>query len=123
MWIRDGLGAGYACGVRRRPKVLEAVAQNILQKTDYVWRQGWPEWKLAGSVPELFAQTEPAARAAAPAAPEIVVDALHRAPADPLAAHEDNPAGNYFVRHWHGDLALPIAFWVNLVLLSFALVL
>ena len=26
--------------------------------------------------------------------------------------------GNYFIRHWRGELSLPVSFWVNLVLLS-----
>src|SRR6266481_4452041 len=28
---------------------------------------------------------------------------------------------NYFVRHWRGDLSLPISFWVNGAVISFAL--
>jgi succinate dehydrogenase hydrophobic anchor subunit len=28
---------------------------------------------------------------------------------------------NYFVRHWRGDLSLPISFWVNGAVISFAI--
>ena len=94
-------------------KVLEAVAQGIVNRTSYVWRQGWPEWKPAGSVPELFTQ------AAVSADQAQTVTALH----ETTAAQRPKPTGNYFTRHWRGDLSLPISFWVNGVLLTIALAL
>jgi hypothetical protein len=79
-------------------KVLEAVERNVLRQTDYVWRQGWSEWRPAGAVPELFS-------------PPPAVQMPRPAPAE-----EDY--GNYIVRHWHGEFPLLRSFWVNGVALT-----
>jgi len=81
-------------------KVLEAVERDILRKTDYVWRQGWSEWRPAGAVPELFSE---------PSAVPM---------SQPTPAEEDY--GNYIVRYWHGELPLLRSFWVNGVALTLA---
>ena len=91
-------------------KVLETIEQNLLQKTDHVWRHGWPEWRLAGSVPELFG--EAASQANAPTSEPV--------PKVTQPEAIGKPAANYFVRHWRGDLSLPMSFWVNGVVLGIA---
>jgi hypothetical protein len=34
---------------------------------------------------------------------------------------EPEPHSNYLIRHWRGELSLPVAYWVNVVLADFAL--
>lgn len=40
----------------------------------------------------------------------------------PSTAAPDTRRGNYFVRHWRGQLSLPVSYWVNGFLLTFLLV-
>ena len=97
-------------------KVLEAIAQGVVNRTSYVWRQGWPEWKPAGSVPELFTGAT-----APPAAPTVAASA-GAAPAGSAAAEPSTTdQTHYVVRHWRGDLSLPMSFWVNGILVSIGL--
>ena len=88
-------------------KVTDSVAQGIVTRTTSVWRQGWPEWRAADSVPELFAPTTSPA------------DTSAAAPAGGAAAQ---PSGrsNYVARHWRGDFSLAWSFWVNGVLIGIA---
>ncbi len=97
------------------------IANGFLKPNDLVWQHAFGEWITAGDVPGLFSQppSPPSddvidAPSATPVAP--------RPPSLPPAADRLSlkPRSNYFLRHWRGELPLPTAYWVNVVLLSMA---
>ncbi|HUK02044.1 MAG TPA: GYF domain-containing protein [Steroidobacteraceae bacterium] len=84
-----------------RREVLKLLAEHgKLAREDLLWTQGMSEWARADSIPEfapLFGEG-----AAAP--PDALIE-----------------SGNYFIRHWRGQLSLPISYWINGALLTVAL--
>ncbi len=42
-------------------------------------------------------------------------------PTQEVSGNPEQRRRNYFVRHWRGALSLPVAFWVNVILLNFVL--
>jgi len=118
--------------VRLRDLVVLAKREQLRQ-TDLVWTAGQDSWIPAGSVPDLFSPLPPQSplppeQTAAPidvgkddrvqaddAAEER--NQLQNAPAATAAA-SGSTSGNYFVRHWRGQLSLPVSYWINGVLLN-----
>lgn len=97
----------------------ELIANGLLKPTDLVWKHAFEAWTTAGDVPGLFSQAPPppsdedvGAPPAKPVAPGP--------PSLPPAADQFSlkPRSNYLLRHWRGELPLPVAYWVNVVLLS-----
>jgi hypothetical protein len=96
-----------------------------LLKSDFVWRKGFEEWQPAESIAGLFAQAEeisaapedrPSRQAATPTGPAPTNSAMAGPPPVPPKQ------SNYFLRHWRGELSLPVSYWVNGVLGKFAVV-
>jgi GYF domain 2 len=103
----------------------DAATGGSLSEFDLVWKPGWDDWRDAGSVHGLFDPPEiapempsggppPAPTDAPPAAPEPAL-APPPVPGKPARANE-----NYLVRHWRGELSLPMAYWVNGIASNFA---
>lgn len=80
------------------------VNRGEIAPSDLVWRTGDASWKNAASIEGLLPKSSP------PAATESAL-----APATPAASAREtvSVAANYFVRHWRGDLPLPVSYWVN----------
>jgi GYF domain 2 len=98
--------------------VRDAARGGSLSKYDLVWKPGWDDWRDAGSVDGLFDPPEIALEMPSGGAPPVPTDATPAAP-EPVFAPPP-PVGkparanaNYLVRHWRGELSLPMAYWVN----------
>lgn len=106
-----------------------AVRKSVVTRDDQIWRPGWESWRPAHAVPGLFAPPEPGTAAThpqlntanveAPFVPathrEIEADTIDRAAqTGHIADHErEIVRRNYFVRHWRGELSLPVSYWCN----------
>jgi hypothetical protein len=102
--------------------VRDAAAGGALSRHDLVWRPGWADWREAGSVDGIFdvphsmANPESSSRTGhftpPPGAADPVPPALISAPPRPAG---ETPQGrsNYLLRHWRGELSLPMAYWVS----------
>jgi hypothetical protein len=108
--------------------LVEAVRTGVLSADDKVWRPGWDSWRPAGSVPALFAALDVPAPGTTEqnAETRIVGASASTSGAEATAGSSDDvtpPDGeqsgqisrrrNYFVRHWQGELSLPVAYWLN----------
>jgi GYF domain 2 len=89
----------------------EAVTKGIVRSDDWVWRPGWDEWQVAGTVPGLFRPP--------PLAPHnrTAPQALTAVGSAQVATRRSN----YIARHWKGELSLPVSFWLNTVCLNLAI--
>jgi len=111
--------------------LVEAVRRNRLSRGDRVWRPGWDVWHPAWKVPGLFVPPEPDAPdlvrarsedSRAPFAAERSADVQEQAAGDrDTSAHQQastrqHTRRNYFVRHWRGELSLPVSYWINGIL-------
>jgi hypothetical protein len=98
--------------------VRDAARGGSLSKYDLVWKPGWDDWRDAGSVDGLFDPHEIALEMPSGGAPPIPADAPSASP-EPVLAPPPVPSkppqtnANYLVRHWRGELSLPMAYWVN----------
>jgi hypothetical protein len=117
-------------------EIVAAVAQGKLKEHDLIWRPGLPSWSTAASVPGLFIPPEIAhetsvakAETMAAAAPPVVIDAhtdrnsVAEAAIGPGLSTDSKVVqrpkkGNYFSRHWRGDLSLAVSYWINGFLLN-----
>ncbi len=100
----------------------ELAGNGFLRPSDLVWTHTSGEWITAGDVPGLFSQ--PAASSPS-SSDEVIytpsaVAATPGVPALPIAAERLSlkPKSSYLLRHWRGQLPLPVAYWGNVVLLS-----
>jgi hypothetical protein len=108
--------------------MLRFIESGKLVATDQVWRQGLPDWIEAASVSGWFAPPErpaiqsPPPPPQAPPAPVVEQEPLiiPSIVAERPAAAAQQPApeakANYFIRHWRGELTLPVSYWVNGIL-------
>ena len=119
--------------------LVEAVRKNVITKADLVWRPGWETWRSSGSVPGLYAPPEAEKVAEGPHIAVRPLEVTQQKPEALTAPRvEATSAGklqkdsqapkrhNYFVRHWRGELSLPVSYWLNGLLaglLAFALAL
>jgi GYF domain 2 len=103
--------------------LVEAVRRKIIKKTDLVWRPEWDEWRPAAYVDRLYppstsdglaieAQRSPAIDQSQAASPneKTAVSSQENIAVGPQVAQGKR---NYFVRHWRGDLSLPVSYWLN----------
>jgi hypothetical protein len=79
------------------PTLRAMAARGEIEPHDLVWRAGDADWREAVSVPGLLAARPPSGP------PDADGPTLSATPT----------AGNYFTRHWRGELSLPISYWVN----------
>jgi len=110
-WFIDKDGQRY--GPYRLEILRQLIERQKLCREDLVWTEGMSEWARADSVEPLsmlFASEPPPA--AAPSA----------APDPPVQQPTQQRRRNYFVRHWRGELSLPVSYWVNGSLLTLLLV-
>lgn len=97
-----------------------------LRGSDLVWRQGLADWIEASTVPGWFIPPEERRAAVAgtlpplPPAPPAPSDQRSTPTSLPKAVPRGEHDANYFVRHWRGELSLPIAYWVNGTLVTIA---
>ncbi|MCA2998445.1 MAG: DUF4339 domain-containing protein [Rhodocyclaceae bacterium] len=100
-----------AAGTRRGPisyaEFITNVEANLIHSDDLVWHEGLPDWVRADTIVE-FPDRSVAQPAAAPAfeRPSIGKASLSA------------PKANYLVRHWRGELSLPVSYWLNNILAS-----
>ena len=87
---------GERLGPFDEPTLRAMAAHGEIGPQDLVWRAGEADWREAASVPGLLA-------ARTPSGP----------PDADLPTTTTGTAGNYFTRHWRGELSLPISYWVN----------
>jgi hypothetical protein len=95
--------------------LVEAAKQGVVSADSQLWRSGWDAWRPAGSVPCLFGAADPAPPAAiAPEqkAPEEKAPEQNE-PEQRQPLTEQPKRRNYVLRHWRGELSLPVAYWVN----------
>lgn len=83
----------------------EFAEKQAIQPTDYVWRPDWPDWKPLSAVLSL-----PSPR------PRQSHERFLSATRDTDGLQPSGERGNYFIRHWRGDLSLTVAYWINFVL-------
>ena len=114
-------------GPYRFSTLVEGVKRGYLNKEDLIWRPGWESWRLAQSVPGLFAPPEISPATKSETLPvdsfrALTPDIKHQtAPELYTEKRELRPtSGNYLVRHWRGDLSLPVSYWINGTLVSVA---
>jgi len=116
--------------------LIEAVRRGVIKKTDLIWWPGWDEWRPAVHVDGLYPPST-SDRLATHAQPSPALDQPQAATPNEKTAdssQENIAVGpqvaqgkrNYFVRHWRGDLSLPVSYWLNGILANlfiFALIL
>jgi hypothetical protein len=98
------------------------VHAQVLKPNTLVWCPGFSEWKPAGEIPGLLEPVEPPPlrmpNASSPEdpspVPPPVIDADFRFTRN--SASRRSPLRSYVVRHWRGDLSLPVSYWINSVL-------
>lgn len=104
-------------GQRYGPYRLETLRQlaerQKLSREDLVWTEGMPDWARADGVRELSSLFP---RESSPEHATPVTDV----PSNRQPGAEER-SRNYFVRHWRGDLSLPVSYWVNGGLLTVVL--
>lgn len=101
-------------------------AEQKVGKSDLVWTAGYDKWVSAGSVAALFPSSTAEQAGKAPTisiAPEdrraatganTTWQSDHEMVASVGAIEEgSSKRGNYFVRHWRGELSLPVSYWIN----------
>jgi hypothetical protein len=108
--------------------LVEAVRKGVLSADDLVWRPGWDSWRPAGSVPALFASRDVPAPGTTEqnAETRIVGESASTSKAESVAGGRDDVTPpnseqrgqvsgrrNYFIRHWRGELSLPVSYWLN----------
>jgi hypothetical protein len=96
--------------------LIEAIQKKIIGKDDLVWRAGWNSWRPAHSVPGLVTRRELAS-------PRLELPTLNKSDIPAATKRVPQAEGqkrNYFVRHWRGDLSLPVSYWINGFLVSLA---
>ena len=105
-------------GPYSRQFVWDAARGGALSRQDLVWRPGWAEWRDAAAVEGLFEGSQSGVTSAAPV-PAAAAELPPPAPAFAPPAATSKPAATrsgYFVRHWRGELSLPMAYWANGIL-------
>jgi hypothetical protein len=107
--------------------VRDAAVGGGLTRQDLIWRPGWADWRHAGSVDGIFGAPQTAnpvrssraghsAPSPPPGATEPVSPALISGPPRPVAP--PHARSNCLVRHWRGELSLPMAYWVSGILVG-----
>jgi hypothetical protein len=98
--------------------------EGALKPDSLVWRAGLQTWVAAETVGGLFAPAAAPTRKDAGLAeislspadrlPHVPTDdAVTDGPIQPPAAGPEAKRANYFLRHWRGELSLPVSYWLN----------
>ena len=77
---------GERLGPLDEADVRARAARGEIADDDLVWHSGAADWRAARDVPGLL---------------------------PPVAIEPSGPQGSYFVRHWRGELSLPVSYWLN----------
>jgi hypothetical protein len=124
---------GRQFGPLAREHLVKLAQEDKLRPEMLVWRPGFENWVAIETLGELFHASPAPLVSPSPAPPSpvnadlawISVSPEDRVPnaagedaaADvPLAPATNEPAAkkrNYFVRHWRGELSLPVSYWLN----------
>src|SRR5262249_41811610 len=97
------------------------MGQGTLRPDTLVWRPGFESWVAAERVSEL---APPPQTLDAPALPERSAPVVDRSQASNASndaavrpsseeSRENKNRSNYVVRHWRGELSLPVSYWIN----------
>src|SRR5271167_3634650 len=100
-------------------ELADLVHAQVLKQNTLVWCPGFSEWKPAGEIPGLLDPVQPPPPAIPNASgpedpsrpPSLVIDADVRLARN--SASSGSPRRSYIVRHWRGDLSLPVSYWIN----------
>ena len=105
--------------------LVSAAEKSVVQPDDLIFGPGLNQWTRATDVAGLFAAVHGAAAAEPdPAATRSPTDAAvetvgtHPPLDQQTSAAPARRSGNYFSRHWRGDLSLPVSYWINGILAS-----
>lgn len=120
-------------------KMGEIVASGALRPDDFVWTPGFSDWTCAASVPGLLTPPPPISAGGCSAVPlqSALVDddaplahqseepSPQASDSSPLAtdareAESSSRNSSYFLRHWRGELSLPVSYWLNCFSLNVA---
>jgi hypothetical protein len=108
--------------------LLKLSQEGKLTPETLVWRPGFENWVAAETVSGLFHSSSVPPAPPSPVSTDLAwisVSAEDRLPKSaeedaatdvPLSPTTNEPAGkkgNYFVRHWRGQLSLPVSYWLN----------
>jgi len=113
--------------------LIEAVRRDVIKKTDLIWRPGWEEWRPAAYVEGLYSPPgSDGSRTHSTSSPASVdqpkaASSNEKAPDSSqaeiaVASHVAQRKRNYLVRHWRGELSLPVSYWLNGLLASIFIV-
>jgi hypothetical protein len=110
---------GKLVGPARFDDLQRLVKENLLTVDLQVWSPNTQQWIPARDVPGLF-NSGPwnHAKSSASTVPATSVEQL---PPNPQTSFQSiskiaRPRKNYFLRHWRGELSLPVSYWVNCLL-------
>ena len=104
---------GKRVGPHRFEKLRTAATRGKLKPDDLLWCEGMENWCRADALAD-FAALFPKA----PSAAEALVEPPKVSPTDIRSRSDRASKSNYFVRHWRGELSLPVSYWINFVILS-----
>jgi hypothetical protein len=115
---------GKELGPAKFDGLAELANRGVLQKNIQVRRSGTDQWIAAGDIPDLFPiDTISETKSAASKISISKADRLRLEPPNTDAPTDRAPATrtdakprkwkNYIVRHWRGELSLPISYWIN----------
>jgi hypothetical protein len=106
--------------------LIEGAKKGIITSDDLIWRPSWENWRKATAVVGLFSP-----QAKNSISREIAIYSDHAQIASiaqiiptPFAGPSQQPnnekspskSRNYFIRHWRGELSLPVSYWINNIL-------
>jgi hypothetical protein len=121
---------GKQLGPYKWAAIVQLALAKKLRATDLLWSEGMENWVTVDSYAalgfnvsdreEVAGSQDGVAAVAYEAFPRKVASAHLSEVRQSSAA--PSPTGNYVARHWRGDLSLPIAYWVNGVLGTIAIV-
>jgi hypothetical protein len=105
--------AGKQLGPTKFLDLQQLARKGQLPEDAHVWNPNFDDWVVASTVPNLFPQAKTKS--------DFRVDPIDRTvyahePSAGSSIEEDSPRGNYFARHWRGQLPLPVSYWLNTVL-------
>jgi uncharacterized protein DUF4339 len=106
--------------------LVDGVRRGLIARDDFVWRPGWENWHKANTVAGLFSppSLNSISRNTAISNTNATVTSAAKIATKPLfdvsqKSNSEKSLGkrrNYFIRHWRGELSLPISYWINNIL-------
>jgi len=95
---------------------VEGVRKDQIKEQDLIWRPSWESWRQAKVVPGLFAPPELQEAPSASPAPVLTTVNVSSSPVRQAQRHSAETTSarrNYFIRHWQGELSLPVTYWID----------